>query len=118
MGNFVVVWLGFFALAACAWRFVRSHALPEGLVTIFYAVNLLQWVLIPQKRLVYYYYFPPAMFLGVALAIVLGRMPSQRLFGVRLGLLLLVAAAVFFPYCYPRMAGLESPYDCMFGCWS
>jgi hypothetical protein len=42
-------------------------------------VNILQWVLIPQKRLVYYYYFPPAVFLGVA--IVLGRVPSPRIFG-------------------------------------
>jgi dolichyl-phosphate-mannose-protein mannosyltransferase len=118
MGNFVVVWLGFFALAVCAWRFLRTFALPEGLVTLFYAVNLLQWVLIPQKRLVYYYYFPPAMFLGVALTIVLWRMPSPRVFGIRLSVLLVMAAAVFFLYCYPRMAGLEAPYDCMFGCWS
>jgi len=118
MGNFVVVWLGFVALAVCAWRFLRSFALPEGLVTLFYAVNLLQWVLIPQKRLVYYYYYPPAMFLGVAITVVLWRMPSRRLFGVRLSVLLLVAAAIFFLYCYPRMAALESPYDCMFGCWS
>ncbi len=118
MGNFVVAWLGFVALAVCAWRFLRTFALPEGLVTLFYAVNLLQWVLIPQKRLVYYYYFPPAMFLGVALTIVLWRMPSPRVFGIRLSLLLLTAAAVFFVYCYPRMAGLQAPYDCMFGCWS
>jgi hypothetical protein len=75
-------------------------------------------VLIPQKRLVYYYYFAPAMFLGVAIAIVLCRMERPRLFGIRLSLLILLAAGVFFLYCYPRMAALQSPYDCMFGCWS
>jgi dolichyl-phosphate-mannose-protein mannosyltransferase len=118
MGNFVVVWGGVVMLALCAWRFLRSLALPEGLVTLFYSVNLLQWVLIPQKRLVYYYYFAPAMFLGVAIAIVLCRMERPRLFGIRLSLLILLAAGVFFLYCYPRMAALQSPYDCMFGCWS
>jgi hypothetical protein len=119
----VVVWGGLLALAVCAWRFLRAFlksafALPEGLVTLFYAVNLLQWVLIPQKRLVYYYYFPPAMFLGVAITIVLWRMPSPRVFGIRLSMLILLAAGVFFLYCYPRMAALQAPFDCMFGCWS
>lgn len=32
--------------------------------------------------------------------------------------LILVAAAVFFLYCYPRMMALEAPYDCMLGYWS
>jgi len=118
MGNFVVVWGGLLALLICGWRFLRSFPLAEGLVTLLYTSNLLQWVVIPQKRLVYYYYFPPAMFLGVAIVIVLARARSQRLFGIRLTLLLLLASGIFFLYCYPRMAGLQSPYDCMFGCWS
>jgi dolichyl-phosphate-mannose-protein mannosyltransferase len=118
MGNFVVVWTGLLALVVCAWRFLRSQWMAEGLVTLFYAVNVLQWVVIPQKRLVYYYYYPPAMFLGVAIAIVLSRARSTQVLGIRLSVLLLVAAAVFFLYCYPRMASLQSPYDCMFGCWS
>jgi dolichyl-phosphate-mannose-protein mannosyltransferase len=117
MGNFVVVWGGFLALLVCAWRFCRSRAVPEGLVTLFYAVNLLQWAIIPQRRTVYYYYYAPAMFLGVAIVIALGRTQTRRLFGVRLELPLLASAAVFFMYCYPRMAGLEAPYDCMLGCW-
>lgn len=118
MGNFVVVWGGLLALVLCAWRFLRSWALAEGLVTLFYLINLLQWVVIPQKRLVYYYYFPPAMFLGVAIAIMLSRMQKPCLFGVRVSVLILTAAAVFFLYCYPRMAALPAPFDCMFGCWS
>jgi len=118
MGNFVVVWGGLLALLVCAWRFCKSFVLAEGLVTLFYAVNLLQWVVIPQKRTVYYYYFPPAMFLGVAIALVLSKMEQRRVFGVRVSVLILLAAAIFFLYCYPRMAGLEAPYDCMFGCWS
>jgi dolichyl-phosphate-mannose-protein mannosyltransferase len=118
MGNFVVVWTGVAAIVVCAWRFLRSFALAEGLISLFYAANLLQWVIIPQKRLVYYYYFPPAMFLAVAIVIVLRRANSPRVFGVRVSLLLLAASAAFFIYCYPRMTGLQSPYDCMFGCWN
>ena len=141
MGNFIVVWGGFVALIICGWRLVRSvilkpggqgfssagssesssllHSglLAEGLVTLFYAVNLLQWLVIPQKRHCYYYYYPPAMFLGIAMVIVLHRARSPRLFGMRVSVLLLLASAVFFLYCYPRMAALQSPYDCMFGCW-
>jgi predicted membrane-bound dolichyl-phosphate-mannose-protein mannosyltransferase len=118
MGNWVVVWGGFLALLLCAWNFLRTRYLPEGLVVLFYAVNLLQWVLIPQQRTVYYYYYPPAMFLGVAMVVVLSRMRWKRICGVRIELLLLLAAAAFFLYCYPRMAALEAPYDCMLGCWS
>lgn len=117
MGNFVVVWGGLLALLICAWRFCRSLALAEGLVILFYALNLLQWTVIPQQRTVYYYYYPPAMFLGVAIAIALSRARTQRIFGVRLTLIILVAATVFFMYCYPRMTNLEAPFDCMFGCW-
>jgi dolichyl-phosphate-mannose-protein mannosyltransferase len=118
MGNWLVVWGGFLALLICAWRFCRSLALPEGLVTLFYAVNLLQWAIIPQQRTVYYYYYPSAMFLSVAIVLVIERIQTQRIFGVRIGLLLLLAAGIFFMYCYPRMAALDAPYDCMFGCWS
>ena len=79
---------------------------------------MLALTLIPQKRLVYYYYFPPAMFLGVAIALILARGQAPRLFGVRVTVLLIIASGAFFLYCYPRMMGLNAPYDCMFGCWS
>ena len=54
----------------------------------------------------------------VAIAIVLSRMQTPRVFGVRLSVLILTAAGVFFLYCYPRMAALQAPFDCMLGCWS
>ena len=118
VGNPAVVWVGLLALVACAWNFVRTHAFAEGAIVLMYAVNLLQWVAIPQKSTCYYYYYPPAMFLGAAIATVLHRKNSPRLLGVRWSLLLFLAAAVVFVYCYPRMASLQAPYDCAFGCWS
>jgi len=118
LGNFVVVWGGFLALLICVWRFCRSLALPEGLVTLFYGVNLLQWVVIPQQRTMYYYYYPCTIFLCVAFAIVLGATRERRVLGMRPIVIILVLASVFFLYCYPRMAALEAPYDCALGCWN
>ncbi len=117
MGNFVVVWGGFLALLVCAWRFCKSPALPEGLLILLYALNLGQWIIIPQQRTVYYYYYPCAMFLSIGLAIVLDRIRNQRVLGVRPILIVIVMASAFFIYCYPRMAALEAPYDCALGCW-
>jgi len=117
MGNFVVVWGGFVALLICGWRFLRNPAFAEGLVLLLYLVNLLQWVAIPQQRTVYYYYYPCAMFLGISLAIVLKNIMTVRIFQLRPAILVMVAAAVFFLYCYPRMTYLDPPYDCALGCW-
>jgi len=116
LGNFVVMWGGLLALAFCVWRFFKSLAPREGLVLILYAANLLQWAFTPHKGMYYYYYAPAAMFLGVAIALVLNQMPP-RIFGVRVGPILLLAAATVFLWCYPRMAHLEPPWDCALGCW-
>ena len=119
MGNFVVVWTGFVALLICATRFLRHRfdAIPEALVVLFYGANLLQWAVIPQKMSYYYYYYPAAMFLAVAIAIVLRRANKPSILGLRISLLLVVASAVFFLYCYPQMMNLQAPYDCALGCW-
>ena len=118
MGNFVVAWGGLVALVFCAGRFWKNAALPEGLVVLFYAVNVLQWVVIPQKRTCYYYYYPPIMFLGIAMVIAISGAEKRSILGARISLLMLIAAAVFFLFCYPRMAYLEAPFDCALGCWS
>jgi dolichyl-phosphate-mannose--protein O-mannosyl transferase len=83
---------------------------------LFYAGNLLQWAVTPQQLLYYYYYFPAAMTLGILIALALRDMP-QRVFGVRLNLVCLVAASCVFIFCFPHMAHLEAPFDCAFGCW-
>ncbi len=118
MGNFVVMWGGLVALAICARRIWQKLPLPETLVVLFYAANLLQWAVTPRKVSYYYYYYPAAMFLGVAIALVLHRSGQRRLFGVRLSFLTLIASMIFFLFCYPRMTHLEAPWDCMFGCWT
>jgi dolichyl-phosphate-mannose-protein mannosyltransferase len=118
VGNYVVVWGGFLALLNCLWRFWQSRGFPEGFVALLYAVNLLQWIVIPQHRTMYYYYYPCAMFLCVALAMAMRQMRNRRLLGLRPNVLIFVAAALVFLYCYPRMAALDAPYDCILGCWN
>jgi hypothetical protein len=57
------------------------------------------------------------MILGVAIAVAARSLPP-RVFGLRISLLLLVAAIAIFVWCYPRMAHLDTPWDCALGCWS
>ena len=117
LGNPVVMWGGVVSLLFGLWRIWRSLAVPETLLLLLYAANLLQWSITPMKATYYYYYFPAAMFLGVALAVAVHRLP-RKIFGIRVGLLIVVAAAVVFIWCYPRMAHLGAPWDCALGCWT
>ena len=117
MGNPVVSWGGFAAILLCLWRGLRSLAVPEALVGLLYAANLLQWAVTPARGAYYYYYFPASMFLGVALAYAVHRLP-RTFFGIRPAVVLMAAAVVVFIWCYPRMAHLDAPWDCALGCWA
>jgi dolichyl-phosphate-mannose--protein O-mannosyl transferase len=117
LGNPVVMWGGVASLAVSLRRIWKSLALPETLVLLLYAAHWLQWAVTPVKAAFYYYYFPSAMFLGVALALALRDLP-RALFGVRLRLIVLIAAAAVFLWCIPRMAHLQAPWDCVLGCWN
>ena len=116
VGNPFVAWTGLLALALCLRRFWKAMAVPEALVLLLFAANFLQWAVTPQSGLYYYYYYPCVMVLGVAIAVALRSLPA-RVFGMRISLFLLMAAAVFFLRCYPQMAHLGPPWDCLFGCW-
>ena len=116
VGNPVVAWTGLLALAFCLRRFWKALALPEALVLLLFAANFLQWAVTPQRGLYYYYYYPCVMILGVAIAVAMRSLPA-RVFGIRMSLLVLTAAAVYFVRCYPQMAHLDAPWDCVFGCW-
>jgi dolichyl-phosphate-mannose-protein mannosyltransferase len=116
VGNPVVAWGGLAALALCIRRAWRAVGIPETLVVLLFASNYLQWVVTPEKGVFYYYYYPSVMILGVAIAVALRGMP-RRILGVRLALVIALFAIVVFVWCYPRMANLESPWDCALGCW-
>lgn len=114
VGNWYVMWAGLVAWLFCLGRF--SRCLPETLVVLLYSVNLLQWAATPQSCTFYYYYFPAAMFLGMAIPVALHRLPV-RVHGVRLSVVIVLPAICVFAYCFGRMANLPAPYDCMLGCW-
>jgi dolichyl-phosphate-mannose-protein mannosyltransferase len=120
MGNFVVMWPGVPAILYCAWKALRdrTHAFAEILVVAIYSANILQWLVIPQKSTCYYYYYPSAMVLSVAIVVAIDRAHLQKIAGVRTTVIFIVTAAVFFLFCYQKMAGLTPPFDCALGCWS
>jgi len=117
MGNYVVMWGGVGALLICAVKFLRAPALAEGLIISLYAANVFQWVIIPEKMTQYYYYYPPATLLSLAIVLACASMPGAKIAGVRPVLIAVAAAGVFFLICYPKMAGLQAPFDCALTCW-
>ncbi len=63
-----------------------------------------------SRKRPFLYYYPSVMILGVAIALAVGTIP-RTIFGVRVSVIVLLAAAVVFLWCYPRM-------DCALGCRS
>ena len=114
VGNWFVMWSGLVALLYCVRRFGRN--LAETVMVLFYAMNMLQWIVTPQPCVFYYYYFPAAMFVGMAIPVALSRLPA-RYFGVRLSVVCLLPPFCVFMYCLAHMAHLGAPYDTMLGYW-
>ena len=116
VGNPVVAWGGLAAMMVCLRRFCKAVTFQEGMVFLLFAANYLQWAVTPEKGVFYYYYYPSVVILGVTIAVALRSLPD-RVFGVSIRLLLLLAAGTYFLRCYPQMMHLEAPWDCAFGCW-
>jgi dolichyl-phosphate-mannose-protein mannosyltransferase len=114
VGNWYVMWAGLLALL---WSLRRlGAALPETLLVSLYAMNMLQWIVTPQPCTFYYYYFPAATFLTLAIPVALHRLPV-RYFGIRLSVVSVLPALCVFAYCFAHMAHLGAPYDTMLGYW-
>lgn len=116
VANPVVAWGGLAAMVVCLRRFWKELSFQEGLVFLLFAANYLQWAVTPEKGIFYYYYYSAVMILGVTIAVALRNLPT-RVFGVRISVILLMAAAIYFLRCYPKMAVLDAPWDCALGCW-
>ena len=118
VGNWAVCWLGVAALLWCGYRWIQKPALAEGMAVALFAVCWLQWAVIPRPFKYYYYYSIAATFLCLALPTALRRSPSYRVMGARVSMLAVVSAAVVFLVFYPKMTGLEAPWDCAIVCIS
>jgi dolichyl-phosphate-mannose-protein mannosyltransferase len=114
VGNWYVMWAGLLALLYALRRFLK--ALPETLLVSLYVMNMLQWIVTPQPCTFYYYYFPAATFLTMAIPVALYRLP-ERYFGIRLSVISVLPALCVFAFCFAHMAHLGAPYDTMLGYW-
>jgi dolichyl-phosphate-mannose-protein mannosyltransferase len=133
VGNYAVMFSGLLALGVCGWRVARRFAVPEltaasatnGALELtpeltivgLYLVNLMQWVVIPHKIVCYYYYYPCALLLSLALVLAFHRSERKQLFGIRLSIVPVVAAIAIFLFSYSHMASLEAPWDTVLGYW-
>jgi hypothetical protein len=116
MGNFVIMSGGLVSVIFL-FAHVRRLEFPEWAAVALYLANLLLWAVAPRHFTYYYYYYPAATFLCVVLVAGLKRAP-RSIAGVRLTVITVFAASIFFLYCLPKMANLGVPWDTMFGRWS
>jgi dolichyl-phosphate-mannose--protein O-mannosyl transferase len=112
LGNPLVMWAGFLAWLGCLWAWLARRSRPALLITYFYGVLYFSWAAIPRKVSFYYYYYPAAMTLSLALGFIWWR---ARLLdeknGKWLGWGFLAASALLFAYFYPILAGVRIDAD-------
>ena len=118
VGNWAVCWVGILALAFCTVRLVRKPNFEDGVVAALFAGSWLQWAMIARPFEYYYYYAMAATFLSLAVPAALRSVPNYKLLGVRVWVINVAAAAVLFLIFYPKMTGLEAPWDCAIVCIS
>jgi len=76
----------------------------------------MQWAIIARPFEYYYYYSMAATFLCLAVPTALRRAQDYRMPGLHVPLIAAAAATVGFVMFYPKMAGLEAPWDCAIKC--
>jgi len=106
LGNPLVMWGGLASVIVCLWQWLRRRSRAAFFGFAWYAALYLCWTWVPRTLTFYYYYFPAAMTLGLALGYVFEHWRDFRV--VRWGQwLFLVAAAVIFAVSYPVLAAVR-----------
>ncbi|MDR6147538.1 dolichyl-phosphate-mannose-protein mannosyltransferase [Sphingomonas sp. SORGH_AS870] len=98
LGNPAVMWGGLVAVAACALGWVRTREVRPGFAAALWIGGFAVWAIIPKSLGFYYYYFLPAIWLSVALAVAIDRWRAALRDWDEA---YLVAAACLFVYFYP-----------------
>ncbi|WP_294311155.1 phospholipid carrier-dependent glycosyltransferase [uncultured Sphingomonas sp.] len=73
LGNPAVMWGGLVAVAACALGWLRTREVQLGVAAALWIGGFAVWAIIPKSLGFYYYYFLPAIWLSVALAVAIDR---------------------------------------------
>ena len=73
LGNPAVMWGGLVAVAACALGWLRTGEVRLGVAAALWIGSFAVWAIIPKSLGFYYYYFLPAIWLSVALAVAIDR---------------------------------------------
>jgi dolichyl-phosphate-mannose--protein O-mannosyl transferase len=105
---------GVLALVFCVVSFIKGKMFVDGVVVALFASSLLQWAII-GRTFSYYYYYAIA-FTMLTLLVPVALRSNPKIFGVRLSTVVVVAVMVGFLIMYPKMTGLEAPYDCALVC--
>ncbi len=112
LGNPAIMWGGLAAVAICLWHWLRDRSRTAFFGFTWYAALYLSWTWVPRTLMFYYYYFPAAMALGIALGYVVQHWERFRL--VRWGQWLFLAAAIlFFASFYSVLAAVRMPTKMM-----
>ncbi|WP_394664700.1 phospholipid carrier-dependent glycosyltransferase [uncultured Sphingomonas sp.] len=73
LGNPAVMWGGLLAVAACALGWLRTRDIRLGFAAALWIGGFAVWAIIPKSLGFYYYYYLPAIWLSVALAVAIDR---------------------------------------------
>ncbi|WP_343527297.1 phospholipid carrier-dependent glycosyltransferase [Sphingomonas sp.] len=73
LGNPAVMWGGLVAVAACLWGWLRRREVRLGFAAALWIGGFAVWAIIPKSLGFYYYYFLPAIWLSVAIAVAIDR---------------------------------------------
>jgi 4-amino-4-deoxy-L-arabinose transferase-like glycosyltransferase len=107
LGNPLILWLGLVAIGVCFWAWIKRRSSLARWIVLLYSVQLLIWALVPRETQFFYYYFPSAMSLSLAIVFALRflKLPSWIDFG------LVLASALIFMYFYPILSSYRFPAE-------
>jgi dolichyl-phosphate-mannose-protein mannosyltransferase len=111
VGNPLTMWLGLPAVLGCAvWGWLRRDAAMLAAATL-YTASLALWIVAPKPVQFYYHYLLSAMFLSIALGLVLGAWWQRGSRWRWPGFVVAAAASGLFAWFYPILSSGVLPGD-------